>query len=147
MDPVTFPIDLVWSGPQRPQHGLRQGQSHFPLTREHALCPGLVESGKIADTGGTGEDPDARVQVTGQPDDLCAGLHTGSAQDEAPGPLDSGPLQRLMVARIAVYRRHTGLAQAVDSVPIQLDDRRRHPIAPEQARDRLSDRAVADHDD
>src|SRR5712691_1649136 len=27
IDPVTFPIDLVWSGPQRPQHGLRQGQS------------------------------------------------------------------------------------------------------------------------
>ena len=59
MDPVTFLIDLVWGGPQRPQNGLRQGQSHFPLTREHALCSGLVESGQIADIRRASEDPDS----------------------------------------------------------------------------------------
>ena len=70
----------------------------------------------------------------------------GSAQDETPGPLDSGTLQSFAVARIAVYRRHAGFTQAVYGVAIQLNDYRCDTVVPKQACNRLSDWAVAYHD-
>ncbi len=146
MDPVAFLIDLVWGGSKRPQDGFREGQGDFTLAREHTIRPGLVQGRDLTHISRASKDPDARVELPGQPDDLGTGRHAGGAENEAACPVHPGTLQRLTVARIAIYRRPTGLAQAVYSVPVQLDDHRRNPIVPQQARDRLSNRTVADYD-
>src|SRR5262249_3523286 len=104
MDPVAFLIDLVWGCPQCPQDGFREGQGDFPLTRVHAVRPGLVQGRNLTHISRASEDPDGRVQLPGQPDDPGTGRHTSGAENEAASPAYAGTLQRLTVARVAVYR-------------------------------------------
>jgi hypothetical protein len=104
MDPFTFLVNLFGSCPEVTQNGLGYGQGHFSLAREYLFRSGLVQGGKFTHIGGTGEDPDRRVQLPRQPDNLWAGLYASGAENEAAGTGNPGTLQRLAVAGITVYR-------------------------------------------
>ena len=92
MDPFALLVNLFGSCTEITKNGLGYGQSHFPFAREHSLRPGLAQGGEFTHIGCTGEDPDSRVQLPCQPDDLCAGMDTGGAENKAASAVYPGAL-------------------------------------------------------
>jgi hypothetical protein len=104
MHPFTLAVNLFRGGPQRTQYRFSHSQSHFSLAREDILCPSLVQGRAFTHIGRAREDPDCRIQASGQADHLGTGMQAGSAENEAASAAYPGTLQDPAVACIAVYR-------------------------------------------